>query len=81
MTSYITDNFYSTFFEDVNKILNNKINNILNIDTNPDIKLLLENLYFIKLKDFSDKWGIDLQIEKIENNVLDFYDTNEIKDD
>ena len=81
MISYIIDNFYSTFFEDVNKILNNKINNILNIDTNPDIKLLLENLYFIKLKDFSDKWGIDLQIEKIENNVLDFYDTNEIKDD
>ena len=81
MISYIIDNFYSTFFEDVNKILNNKINNILNIDTNPDIKLLLENLYFIKLKDFSDKWGIDLQIEKIENNVLDFADMNEIQDD
>jgi len=81
MISYIIDNIYSAFFEDVNKILNTKINNILNIDINPDIKILLENLCFIKLKDFSDKWGIVLQIEKIENNVLDFADMNEIQDD
>ena len=79
--SYIIENIYSAFFEVANQLLNIRINNIINIDTNKDIKLLLENLFLIKFKDFGDKWGIDLQIKKTENDELYFSDMNEIEND
>ena len=45
------------------------------------MKSLMEHIFLRKLKDFGDKWGINITINNIENNVFDFPDEAEIEKD
>ena len=81
MISYIIEKIYSSFFNELNAQLKSKIENILNINNNPDIKLLLEHIFLRKLKDFGDKWGIDIKEKNFKNDVFDFPDKAEIEKD
>ena len=81
MISYIIEKIYSSFFNELNAQLKTKIEKILNINNNPDIKLLLEHIFLRKLKDFGDKWGIIIKVKNIENDVFDFPDKAEIEKD
>ena len=81
MISYIIEKIYSSFFNELNAQLKSKIENILNINNNPDIKLLLEHIFLRKLKDFGDKWGINIKEKNFKIDVFDFPDKAEIEKD
>ena len=81
MISYIIETVYCSFFKDLNVQLRDKIEKILNIHNNPDIKLLLEHIFLKKLKDFGDKWRINIKIKESKQDVFDFPDEIEIERD
>ena len=81
MIAYILENIYFAFFDDLNEKLSEKVNDILKVKKNQDIKELLEHIFLIKLKDFGDKWGIDIQNIIIKNKNFDFPDKQEIRKD
>ena len=72
MIAYILDKIFNKFFKDYNDKMNEKIKNILNINKNQDTKIILENTFLIKLKQFGDRNNINIEIKKLEeeNDVI-----------
>ena len=81
MITYIIEKIYVNFFKELKTQLDKKIGSILNINNNHDIKLLLEHIFLRKLKDFGDRWGINIRMKDFENDVFDFPDKMEIERD
>ena len=81
MISVLLDNIYNVFFEDYVKKLNKKIDNIMNIKNNNDIRILLANTFLTKLKDFGENWDIKIEIKKIECDNLNLPEQRDIEND
>ena len=81
MISYIIEIIYFVFFRELEKKLDNKIENILNINNNQYIKQILEHTFLVKLKDFGEKWKIEIKNNKLDDEIVDFPDKKEIEKD
>ena len=86
LIAYIIQEIYTKFFEDYRKELNKILIDLLNINSknpsnNKEIKSLLEHCFLVKLKDFGNKWDININIQckPLENSNIDLPDKNDIE--
>ena len=81
MISYIIEKVYLDFFKKIGNKLNEKTEKILNINVNKDIKKILEHTFKVKLKDFGERWNIEIKNLNLEEEKNDFPEKNDVEDD
>ena len=86
LIAYIIQEIFPKFFEDYRRELNIILKSLMNINdksssNNKEIKSLLEHCFLVKLKDFGNKWGININIQykPLEKSIIDLPDKNDIE--
>ena len=81
MISHIIEKIYVEFFKKIENKLEKNLENILNINNNSNIKKILEHTFKVKLKDFGERWNIEIKNLNLEEEKNDFPDKYDLEDD
>ena len=82
--AYIIQEIYKKFFEEYTEHLNIIIKDLLNVNNKnsvTDIKSHLEHCFLVKLKDFGNKWEININVQHPppEGSDIDLPDKNDVE--
>ena len=81
LIAYLIEKIFKVFFDEFKIKFDAKIKKILNINNNPDIKSVLSHTFLVKLKDFGEKWGIDIKNNNMENDIIEIPERIEAEGD